>query len=73
MSDRIFECVECGATFNERKLGEDTLDRFVDHVETDHAEDLEILEGDYVYFLDQHSEERLEPEEATRLGHGPSE
>jgi hypothetical protein len=72
VSDRIFECVGCGATFNERRLGEATLDRFVDHVETDHAEDLEILEGDYVYFLDQHSEERLTPAEAERLGHESS-
>lgn len=70
MSDRIFECVECGATFNEREH-DDPLGRFVSHVERDHAEDLEILEDDYVYFLDQRSEERLAPEEAERLGHDP--
>ena len=72
MDPRVFECVECAATFPESERGDDTIERFRRHVERKHADRLEILDGDYLYFLDQHSESRLDPEEATLLDHdGP--
>ncbi|WP_255151209.1 hypothetical protein [Halorarius halobius] len=72
MDPRVFECVECGATFPESERGDDTLLAFRRHVERRHPTDLEILDGDYLYFLDQHSEGRLDPDDADLLDHdGP--
>lgn len=72
MEPRVFECVECGRTFREAERGDDTLDTFRRHVERKHGTHLEILEGDYLYFLDQHSESRLDPGEPKLLDHdGP--